>query len=287
MAEVAFEIVAGGFQFCEAPRADEDGTVWFSDLTGGGYYRCRPGAAPETMLPGRLWIGGATRDAGEAVLCGGKGGLVLLRDGVAQPILSEIDGKPIVAVNDIEADATGAIYGGTIDFGAVFERGEAPSGGILFRLDPSGGLAILRDDMVASNGIGFSPDGSTMYHSESTVGIWEWTMRDGVAAGAPRLLATADDCDGLAVDAEGGIWVAFWREAVLRRYRPDGSVERTVNLPFPNLVSLTFGGPGGGDLYVATGGEDGKGGVIRIRSDVPGLPVHRSAFSAAYAPSPA
>lgn len=282
MRDTPFEIVAQGFRFCEAPRAGDNGRVCFSDLTGGGYYRCAPDGSIETLLADRLWIGGATFDEGDALLCSGKGGLVLVKDGKAAPILTHIEGKPVIAVNDIEADAQGAIYGGTLDFGAVLERGEIPHDGILFRLDPSGDLTILRDDVVASNGIAFSPDGSWMYHSESTVGIWAWPLRDGIAAGPPVLLAAADDCDGLAVDAEGGIWVAFWREAAIHRYRPDGTIERTILLPFPHVVSLAFGGPDRSDLYVTTGGED-RGGVIRLRSDIPGLPTHRSRFASSLA----
>lgn len=279
MSDIAFDVMATGFRFCEAPRVDGDGTIWFSDLLGGGYHRRRPDGAIELALPGRLWIGGATRDLGDAVLCGGQGGLVLARDGIVTPVLSAIAGRPIVAVNDIEADASGAVYGGTIDFAAIFERGETPTDGILFRLDPAGVLTVLRDDVVGSNGIGFSPDGRTMYHSESTVGVWAWSMRDGIAAAPPRLLIPADDCDGLAVDQAGGLWVAFWRAAMLRRYHRDGSLDRTIALPFPNIVSLAFGGADGRDLYVTTGGEAGQGGVIRLRSDVPGCPVHRSAFA--------
>jgi sugar lactone lactonase YvrE len=276
--DTPFEIVATGFRFCEAPRVGTDGCVCFSDLTGGGYYRCGPDGVVEPLLAERLWIGGATFDEGDAILCSGKGGLVLVKGGEAVPILTHIEGEPIIAVNDIEADARGAIYGGTLDFGAVLERGEVPQGGILFRLDPAGDLTILRNDVVASNGIGFSPDGMTMYHSESTAGIWSWPLHDGVASGPPTLLAPADDCDGLAIDAEGGIWVAFWREASIRRYRPDGTIERTIPLPFPHVVSLSFGGADLSDLYITVGGDE-RGGVIRLRSDVPGLPTHRSRFA--------
>ena len=282
MPDTPFEILAQGFRFCEAPRVDERGAVFFSDLIGGGYYRWRPGGAVETMLADRIWIGGATLDEDGAILCGGKGGLVLVEDGRTTPVLTEIDGRAIVAVNDIEADAAGALYGGTLDFGAVFERGEKPEGGRLFRLDPTGNITVLRDDVVASNGIGFSPDGALMYHSESTVGIWAWSMREGVAAGPPMLFAAADDCDGLVVDVDGGVWVAFWREALIRRYRADATIDRTIRLPFPYIVSLAFGGPDLTDLYVATGGDadhPGAGGIVRIRSDIPGVAVHRSRFA--------
>src|SRR5271156_5898582 len=66
-----FEVVASGFQFVEAPRVDEDGTVYFSDLTGGGYYRCKPGLPVNTVLPGRMWIGGAVLDHSASILLGG------------------------------------------------------------------------------------------------------------------------------------------------------------------------------------------------------------------------
>ncbi len=279
---VAYETVADGFGFCEAPRVGEDGAVWFSDLTGGGYYRVKPGARPETMLPDRIWIGGATLDQGDAFVCGGKGGLVLVEGGTPRPLLSEIAGVPVVAVNDIEADEAGGIFGGTLDFAAVFERGEVPSGGIFFHLSTDGAVTVLRDDVVASNGIGFSPDGRTLYHSESTVGVWAW---DRDVRGMPterRLLAPLDDCDGLAVDVEGGIWVACWQSARVLRLQPDGTEDRRIDLPLPHIVSMAFGGADMRELYLATGGNaehPEAGGVIRLHVDVPGLPAHRSRFA--------
>lgn len=275
------EVITQGFQFAEAPRVDEEGTVYFSDLTGGGYYRRRPGGAIETVIADRMWIGGAVLDESGAVVCSGRGGLVLVDGSEVRPLLTEIDGKPVVAVNDIEADGRGGLFGGTIDFVAIFERGELPSGGIFFHLAPSGEVRVLRDDVVVSNGIGFSPDRSRLYHSESTVGIWEWQMGPDGLPHSPCLLVKADDCDGLAVDAEGGIWVAFYKSSLLRRYRPDGKVDRTISLPFPILASVAFGGPDMRDLYVATGGDadhPGQGGIVRIRVDVPGLPESKSRF---------
>jgi len=278
---VRFETIATGFRFCEAPRVEEDGTVWFSDLTGGGLYNIRDGIV-RTRLADRIWIGGLTLDQGGACVCSGKGGLLLVgADGRARPLLTEIGGEPIIAVNDIEADEQGGLFGGTIDFGAVFERGEKPAGGRFFHLATDGTLTVFREDVVTSNGIGFSPDGGTLYHAESTVGLWAW-RRD--AAGLPvdrRLLAPLDDCDGLAVDAEGHIWMAFWQQAAIVRFRPDGTVDRRIALPVPKASSLAFGGPDRRELYVTVGGDADRpavGGVIRLWVDVPGLPTHRSGF---------
>lgn len=276
-----FVVVADGFQFAEAPRVDEDGTVYFSDLTGGGYYRRKSGGTVETVLPGRMWIGGAVLDDSGSVICSGKGGLIRVDQGtgVATPILTELDGVPVIAINDIEADGSGGLFGGSVDFAAVFERGEVPTGGQLFYLSREGAVRVLRDGLAVSNGLGFSPDGRMLYHSESTAGVWAYSLGQNGMPGRPNMFARIDDCDGLAVDSEGGVWVACWRSARILRYRPDGVLDRTLTLPFPHIVSLSFGGPDLTDLYVTTGGNaehPGKGGVVRIKSDVPGLRAAKS-----------
>jgi sugar lactone lactonase YvrE len=271
-----FEVIASGFQFVEAPRVDSDGTVYFSDLTGGGYYRCKPGMPVHNVLPARMWIGGAVLDHSGSILLGGKGGLVRAdpATGESKPVLSEIDGIPIVAVNDIEADSAGGIFGGTIDFTALFERGEMPAGGQFFHLSTEGEVRILREGLIASNGIGFSPDGRRLYHSESTRGIWAYTLGEDGMPGTAEMFVRMEDSDGLVVDSEGGIWVACWQSAEIHRYRTDGVLDRRIALPFPHIASLAFGGPDLTELYVATGGNTehpGQGCIVRIKLEVPGL----------------
>jgi sugar lactone lactonase YvrE len=74
----SLEVLAEGFQFVEAPRVDDDSTLYFSDLTAGGYYRLRPGFTVETLLPVRMWIGGAVLEHGGSILVSGQGGIVRL-----------------------------------------------------------------------------------------------------------------------------------------------------------------------------------------------------------------
>ena len=96
-----------------------------------------------------------------------------------------------------------------------------------------------------------------------------------------RLLVPLDDCDGLAVDAEGHVWMAFWKQAAIARYRPDGTLDRRIALPVPRVTSLAFGGADRRDLHVTIGGDTGApdaGGVIRLRVDVPGLATWPSRF---------
>lgn len=277
-----FEVIASGFEFAEAPCIADDGSVYFSDLTGGGFYRHRPSSAGvDTVLPARRWIGGAVLARDGSLLLSGEGGIVRLdpTTGLTSPVLQTIHGIPIIAVNDIEADPQGGIFGGTIDFAAVLERGEMPASGQFFYRSPSGDLKILREGLIASNGMGFSPDGRWLYHSESTRGIWRYALAADGMPGPPELFAALEDSDGLAVDCEGGVWVACWRQALLLRFRPDGPLAQRIELPFPHIVSLAFGGTDLRDVYVATGGNalhPGRGGIIKIRSDVPGLPAHRA-----------
>jgi D-xylonolactonase len=276
-----FTTIASGYAFVEAPRVDDDGTVYFSDLLDGGYYRCAPGCRVETVVADRQWIGGAVLDASGAVLCGGKGGLVHVDQttGAVTRVLSELGGEPIVAINDMEADARGGIFGGTVDFTAIFERGEVPSNGRLFYVSPTASVQVLREGLTVSNGLAFSPDGSRLYHSESTKGVWVYPLGPDGMPGAPHLFAQLEDCDGLVTDSDGGLWVACWKSAQLHRFRSDGVLERTVRLPFSHVVSLAFGGPDLTQLYIATGTDatqPGRGGVVRITVDVPGLRAFKS-----------
>ena len=284
-AMIAHETLADGFVFAEAPRADNDGSVCFSDLTGGGIYRWRPGGG-ETVLPERLWVGGIVLDESGAVVCSGRGGLAVVPPGagVARPLLSQIDGQPVLAVNDIEADGRGGLFGGTVDFPAILERGEPPQPGVLFHLSPEGKATVLREGVAVSNGMGFSPDGRIFYHSISLSGIWAYDIG---ADGMPRnpvLFAAREDCDGLAVDQEGGIWVACWSTGEVIRFRPDGVIDRTVTFPGLAVTGLGFGGKDLTELYVGLGtlgGEAGPGGLARLRTDVPGLREGRTRLDAA------
>src|SRR5262249_56231316 len=83
--------------------------------------------------------------------------------------------------------------------------------------------------------------------------------------------------DGLAVDAEGGIWVALYQAAAVQRYQPDGRPDRRLEVPARAVTSLCFGGVDLRDLYVVsadnTDDRERRGSVFRTRSDIPGLPA--------------
>jgi sugar lactone lactonase YvrE len=279
-----FQALANGYRFLEAPRVDEQDNVYFAVLIGGGIQRRSPDGELTSFLPDRHWIGGIVLNHDGAVICSGMGGLLLFDPvtGASRPLLSEIDGQAVTAVNDIEADDQGSIFGGTIDFASI-AAGKPPAPGFLFRLDPSGTATRLGGDVPAPNGLAFSADGRTLYVSETGEGILAYEMAPDRTFQSRRLVAALPDSDGIAIDEQGGIWVATWQSGKLLRFRPDGTLDRTIEFPVEQVVSLTFGGADRRDLHVVTGSEFANpesrtGTLYRARSDIPGLAVSRARF---------
>ena len=278
-----FEELCEGYAFLEAPRGAPDGSQWFADLLGASVYRRGADGHVQAMLTGRDWIGGIVHDASGQVLCSGRGGIVALDPvtGATQPVLSEIEGEPIIAVNDMEADGQGGLYAGTIDFVSIMELGQAPSPGRFFHMDAQGTVTVLRRDVHASNGIAFSPCGRWLYHSETSRGIWRYP-RNGKALGVPELFIALDDSDGMVADMDGGLWVACWDRGTLLHFTADGEQTECLTSRFPHIVSLGFEPNDPHSLLVTTGGNaevTGAGALLRLKVTVPGVAEHRTALA--------
>lgn len=146
-------------------------------------------------------------------------------------------------VNDGATDRCGRVWFGTM------HRAESEAAGRLYRWD---GAAVTEraGGLTVSNGLGWSPDGRTMYHADSparVVWAYDYDEADGAATGRRVLVADPGPGypDGLTVDADGGVWVASWSGARLTRHRPDGEVDRVVDMPVAKPTSVAFAG---GDL---------------------------------------
>ncbi|MFE1455018.1 SMP-30/gluconolactonase/LRE family protein [Streptomyces sp. NPDC058735] len=185
------------------------------------------------------------------------GGLVLnLRDGVG---LLDPDGgfrwlhrEPVPGrrANDAAVAPDGSLWAGTMRYD------EAPGGGTLSRLTGDGTVEVVLDDVAVSNGTGWSPDGRLMYYIDSpTRRIDVFDHADG-RLGNRRALAVIEDGagfpDGLTVDADGCVWVALWQGSAVRRYTPDGDLDRVIEFPVPLVTACAFGGAALSDLYVTT-----------------------------------
>ena len=283
------EPILSGFAFIEGPRADEQGNLYFSDVMLGGIHKRSADGRVTSFLPDRKWIGGLALNENGGIVCSGHGGLWYVdeRTGASRPLLDRIDGAAINAINDIQPDGSGGLYFGTID-GSSLAAGLPSQPGALFRLDPGGEVTKLWDDIPMSNGLGISPDGRTLYHSRTFEGIYAYDLGADGSLRNDRLIAPMYDSDGLAVDAEGGIWIAACRAGEIRRHLPSGEIERVVQLPVKEVLSMTFGGADLKDLYIVTaypGSIDALSAdiqrtatVFRVRSDIPGQALTRTRF---------
>lgn len=108
------------------------------------------------------------------------------------------------------------------------------------------------------NGLGWSPDGSRTYYIDSPtrrVDVLDYDVATGAATGR-RPLVSCEDVDGvpdgMAVDAEGHLWVAFFGGGVVRRYDPEGGLVTEVALPAAQITSCAFGGDGLDELYITS-----------------------------------
>ncbi|MET9832985.1 SMP-30/gluconolactonase/LRE family protein [Streptomyces sp. NPDC006385] len=185
------------------------------------------------------------------------GGLVLnLRDGVGllDPDDSfrwlHHDPVPGRRANDAAVAPDGSLWAGTMRYD------EAPGGGTLSRHTGDGSAEVVLDDVTVSNGTGWSPDGRLMYYIDSpTRRVDVFDFADGRAANRRTLVEIEDGAgfpDGLTVDAEGCVWVALWEGAAVRRYTPDGELDRVIALPVPRVTACAFAGPDLTDLYITT-----------------------------------
>ncbi len=270
-----FETLASGYGLIEGPRADSRGQLFFSDVTNGGVYCRSPEGGIETVVPKRRGVGGiALHVAGGLVISGRN--ICHVRDGVTRILF---EGRDVPGFNDIFTDAEGRVLAGSLrsnPFGE--ERDRRP--GELYRIDAEGDAVELYGDVWLTNGIGLSPDGSTIYHSDTAkLAILAHHLRSDGSVEQTSVLSKVEGGgpDGLAVDEEGGIWVAVYGGGCVQRFTAAGSLERTLPVPATSVTSLCFGGEDRRDLFVvsADNSEDPTraGSIFRTRVDVAGLPV--------------
>jgi sugar lactone lactonase YvrE len=278
------ETLACGYGLIEGPRVDERNRLYFSDVPGGGVYRRSPDGAIETLIPRRRGVGGIALNAAGGIVCSGRG-LICWSEATrtSRDLFTEWEGRALRGLNDLTVDAQGSVYVGSLEFDAL--SADEPIPGNLFRVDPPNRVTRLWEGIQLSNGMGFSPDGKLLYHCDSTTGaVWAYDVTVDRGVKDRRVFGRLPEGwpDGMAVDAEGGVWVAAVRCGEVVRFKADGTVDRRIKMPAQMVTSLTFGGADMQDLYVVTADntEDAgrKGTIFRMRSDVPGLPVPKARF---------
>ena len=242
----------------EGPRWHaERGELLWVDILGAALHRGRPSVDGALELVQTITLDrhvGAVAPAtrGGYVLAAGTGFLHVDDAGTVHELAQPEAGRSDVRMNDGACDAHGRFWAGTMAYD------ESPGAGALYRLELDGRCTTVLTGLTISNGIGWSPDGATMYLADSGAGRVDAFDFDPITGDINRrrtIVAIEEPGvapDGLTVDEDGGIWVALWGGGTVRRYGPDGALLTTVPLPVERPTSCAFGGPDRSTLFVTT-----------------------------------
>jgi len=175
------------------------------------------------------------------VVAAGTGFGLLGEDGVLveleQPEAGA-DGR--TRMNDGACDPQGRFWAGSMAYD------ETPGAGALYRLDADGSMQLMVPGATVSNGLGWSPDGRTMYYSDSgtaTVDAFAFEPSTGAVSDRRTIVAYGRGegaSDGLTVDDEGCLWIATWDGWRVERRSPEGELLAVVDVPAARVTSCCF-----------------------------------------------
>lgn len=160
--------------------------------------------------------------------------------------------QPNERFNDGKCDRLGRFWVGSMD-----DNEHRPIGD-LFRLSADANVRRFHAGFVVTNGIGWSPEGTRMYVTDSTerrIYVCEYDISAGVMQQRQLFASVPDDAghpDGLTVDSQGYVWSCHWDGGRVRRYTPRGEFDREISLPIQRPTSCTFGGLNLDVLYVTS-----------------------------------
>lgn len=264
--------------------AEEQALYWV-DILEPALHRFDPASGATRRWPLPKSIGSfGLRERGGAVLALRDGFHTFDFDSGALRFIAGPGETPGVRFNDGKVSPDGRFWAGTMD-----EAMLSQPLGALYRLDPDGSLQRMIEGLIVSNGLAWSADGRTMFHSDSkgkALYAWDYDPAAGSIANR-RVIARPDEDvgrpDGGATDVEGYYWSAGISAGVLNRWSPDGRLDRRIPLPCVCPTMPCFGGPDLKTLYITSlrhglaadrlAEKPLSGGLFALQVDVPGVPV--------------
>lgn len=272
--------IATGYGLIEGPVWDPAKGLYFSDVINGGVNLLDRSDQITEVIPKRRGVGGMALHAAGGLIVGGRDiAYANLDDGSSQTLLDKATADNATGFNDLTTDAAGRIYVGSLAF--VVFAGEEAKPGNLYRIDLDASVHKVSDGIMLTNGLGFSPDGTKLYHSDARGDVIRvYDVRDDGSLSPWTPFATLGPghvADGLKVAADGSVWVADALGGRVAVFGADGDHVRDIEVPLPMVTSLCFGGDDLRDLYIVTGSRNGPrencGTIYRLRVDVPGVPL--------------
>ncbi|MBT3380678.1 MAG: SMP-30/gluconolactonase/LRE family protein [Lentisphaerae bacterium] len=261
------------------------GDFWWVDINAGTLNRLSSNTGAVTEWQVGEKVGAAVPAADGRFVLALTNGLAFLdlETGVLKRICDPESDRPGARFNDGKCDAAGRFWAGTL-------TGSAGGTSSLYRIDPDLTCTHMVGGIACSNGLAWNEAGDTMYYIDSptrTIDAFDFELE----SGAIHNRRVAVDCgdmagvpDGMTIDCEGMLWVAFYGGACVVRCDPvSGVALETVTVPSPKTTSCCFGGPDFNELYITSAGQGTSpeereqyphaGGVFRVSCDVPGCPV--------------
>lgn len=269
-------------------------SLYWVDITGKLLHRYaqQSGAVRVWGLPDEF-SSFALRQHGAGIVAGTRDGFCLfdLETETYTPFSLVEKATPSTRMNDGKCDPRGRFWAGSIH--EVSDPALRQPIASVYRVDPDLKVTKIRGGIKTSNGFAWSPDGKTMYFTDTpTLKIlaFDYDLDTGNIANE-RVFATIPPGqgrpDGAAVDVEGCLWSAHFAGWKVTRYSPAGEVLHVVELPVANVTSVAFGGPQMTTMFITTAREDMTdedllrqplaGGIFAYEAGVQGIPVHRFA----------
>ncbi|OBB31794.1 gluconolactonase [Mycolicibacterium peregrinum] len=238
--------LAQGFCFGEGPRWFE-GLLWFSDMLGEAVHTVTLAGSMTTLpVPGHSPSGLGFRPDGTLMIVSTERRQALHYDGDAVELLADLSDLAPAPLGDMVVDEHGRAYVGS----------QARTDGVIVRIDPDGTTAVVAEHLDFPNGMVITPDGSTLIVAESTARrLSAFTIRTDGSLTDRRVFADGLDGppDGLAIDAEGGVWAALTLAHEFQRIAPDGSaITHRIETDGRTAIACALGGVEGRTLFLVT-----------------------------------
>lgn len=273
---VSFELALG-----ESPVWDNDRQIlWFVDILAPALYQLDPASGQLASHPMPAAVGSVGMAQGGRLIVALRSG-VHLYDPTSRSLEFLVHPEPNVSINRLNDGKVGP--DGCFWVGSMHDSVPRLPTASLYRITPDGRCTRMLGGIKVSNGLAWSPDGTTMYHADSrgSVSAYDFDPASGQMS-RMRVLVTPSEAEGLAdgaaVDVDGFYWSAGVTAGCVNKISPAGGIVASMTVPTDAPTMPCFGGRDLRTLFItslstARNGKPDQGTLISCRMDIPGAPI--------------